>query len=474
MAQEEYTTKIKIEADTAGGEKAVKSFEDVEKKAVGLQKAVSGVTKAVRLMRGALMGFGVVGLFTSLIGAVEGLRKKFGETSIDADKLRIAAEKAADTKRVEKLTAAYDNLKNSIDAAAKARQRANELEDMEKTATREQEDIDAQAAKDAEIAALDPNDRYYEQKKAQIEAKYSAQAANRAAQRKVEDAETSAARSAAEAETKAGEANQKRALLIDDRAQLDILKERRARALVESAGGNDITGGEQAWTDFTRLFGMNGGWRKFGSYTTEEGDAKRKEAEDKAKALEAEIKAKEKDIAEKERKIAELEEEAQYLSNKSVIQSRMAENAKDAASVTRAAGYRSDATAAAGLSGQIEKENDAKRAAALLEEQKIKYEQQIAAQNQRKFDARWNVAQAQSALTEAQGTGNRRAISSAQQRINAANQAADEAYASADRMIENFTQKLRQLISFQNKVNNELERNNSQRLFNQAEALTTN
>ena len=477
MADQEYTTKIKIETDTAGGEKAVKSLDCVEKKADSLTKTLNAISKASGFARRALMGFGVLSVFTSLIGVVENLRKKFGDASKKAEEFRIASEKAADTKRVEKLTTAYDNLKNAIDAAAKARERANELEDMALSAAREQEDIDAQAAKDAELAALDPTDRYYEQKKAQIEAKYSGQAANRAAQRKVEDAERTAARTAAESEAKSGEAVQGRVALIDDRAQLDVLRRRLAAAKSESVSDNARDIGsvtEAGWINFTRTFGLNGGWSRLGDTRTAEGDEKRKEAEARAKGLEAPIKAKEKDIAEKERKIAELEEEAQYLSKKSVIQSSMAENAKDAASVTRAAGLRSEQAATAGLSGQIESERDAARAKALLESEKARLEQQIAAQQQRKADAGTAVFFAQGALSNAQANGDRRGTAAAAQQLASAESAAQSVEFSAGQLINRLTAKLKQVESLLNKANSAIEKNNSQRLAQQAESLTSN
>ena len=474
---EEYTTKIKIEADTAGAAKASKAFEDAEKKAKGLGTALGGVRKAAGLLRSALMGFGVVGIFTSLIGVVENLRKKFGETKDEADKLRTAAEKATDTERVEKLTAGYDKLAKSIDAAAKARERANELEDMEKNSARELEDIEATAAKDAELSALDPNDRYYEQKKAQIEAKYGAAAANRTAQRKVEDAETAAARTQAEAEAKSVEAGDRRVALIGDRAQLDMMKKRRSAALAESVSDNagDLSGaGETGWVNFTRVFGMNGGWKRLGESRTEEGDAKRKAAEDKAAELEKQIKAKEKDIADKEAKIAALEEEAAHLSKKSVIQSGIAENAKDAASVTRAAGYRSETAAAGALSGQIAAETDAARAKQLMEAEKARIQQQLAAEQQRKADAGAAVFMAQGALSEAKANNDRGGTAAAAQQLAAAQEAANSVGLSADRAINALTEKLKQVEAILNKATSAISKNNSQRLTAQAEALTTN
>lgn len=468
MADQEYTTKIKIEADTKGGDEAAKSFEKAEAKAKGLSGAVGGVTKAMGLMNRALMGFGVVSLFTGLIAAIDKVRGLFGDAEEAARKFRAEAEKEANKKAVEDLATAYDKLNKSISDATTAAKRANELKDMERSSARELEDLNAQAAKDAELAALDPNDRYYEQKKAQIEAKYSGQAANRAAQRKVEDAETAAARTMEEAEAKGAEATQRSAALIDDRAQLDKLKQQRNRALAESVSDNAADAGtvaETGWLNFKRAFGMDGGWGRIGESRTEEGDKIRKEAEARAKDLEAQIKAKEKDIAEKERKIAELEEEAQYLSKKSVIQGSMAENAKDAASVTRAQGFRSEQAASAALSGKIESETDAARAKALLETEMPAAQERIYQQKQRIAAADASVAQAQAAYDTATGS----AKGTAAQRLAQVTQTANETRDEANRLIKQLEETLSGMKSVMNAATSALNKNNSQRLTEQAQ-----
>ena len=463
MADQEYTTKIKIEADTSGGDAAAKSLDKVETKAIGLGKAFKGLKGALSWLTTGSFVVGGVAAAVSLYDKIAHGASKAAEA---VKKLQDERQKEADEKRIEKLADAYDRLKKSIEAAAEARKRANELEDMEKTAAREQEDIDAQAAKDAELAALDPNDRYYEQKKAQIEAKYSGAAANRAAQRKVEDAETAAARSLAEAEAKGSEAAERRGALIGDRQQLDILKSRAAAARKESQSINDKDA-----TSFSRMFAQNikrvfsGNIEDFNVINTEEGDAKRKEAEARAKELESQIKAKEKDIAEKERKIAELEEEAKYLSQKSVIQGSMAENAKDMASVTRAQGLRSEQAASAALSGQIESENDAARAKALLESQMPETQRQIYLQKQRIAAADASVAQAQAAYDTATGS----AKVTAAQRLAQVTQTANETKDEANRLIKQLQETLSGMKSVMTAATSELKKNNSQRLTEQAQ-----
>lgn len=475
---------IHFDAQTRKASGEVKEFRaEIEKIGPTGKRTAAALTGSFKTVESAIgrvrkvistISFGTMFLesLTNLIGKLTGKTKEAEE---QARKLAEQNQKAADATRVEKLAEAYDKLAKSISGAATARQRANELEDMETASARDLEDVNAQAAKDAELAALDPNDRYYEQRKAQIEAKYSGQAANRAAARKAEDAERTAARTAAEAEAKGSEAAQRRGALVSDRQELEILKSRAAAARKESQSINDKDA-----TGFFKRFIENikrvagGDIEKFNQIETDEGDEERARQKQKADDLEAKIKAKEKDIAEKERKIAELEEEAQYLSRKSVIQGSMAENAKDAASVTRAAGQRGEATAAAGLSGQIESERDAARAKALLEAEKARIEQQIAAQSQRKADAGAAVFNAQGALSEAKANGNRSGATTAAQQLAAAQTAAQNIELSADQLINRLTERLKSVESLLNKANSAISKNNSQRLTAQAEALTTN
>ena len=475
---------IHFDAQTRKASGEVKEFRaEIEKIGPTGKRTAAALTGSFKTVESAIgrvrkvistISFGTMFLesLTNLIGKLTGKTKEAEE---QARKLAEANEKAADAARIEKLTEAYDKLSKSISAAATARQRANELEDMDTASTRELEDINAKAAKDAELAALDPNDRYYEQKKAQIEAKYSGQAANRAAQRKVEDAERTAARTAAEGEAKGEEAVQRRAALIGDRQELEIMKGRAAsaRKASQSLNEGDATGFFKRFVENVKRV-AGGDIEKFNQVETEAGDEERARQKAKADELDAKIKAKEKEIAEKEAKIAELEAEAQHLSRKSVIQSGMAENAKDAASVTRAAGYRSGGTAAAALSGAAQSDADAVRAKALLEAEKARIEQQIAAQQQRKFDAGAAVFTAQGALSEANANGNRAGARSAAQQLASAQTAAQNIELSADQLINRLTERLKSVESLLNKANSAISKGNSQRLTAQAEALTTN
>lgn len=479
MADQEYTTKIRIEADTKGGVEAEKTIEKVgtaAKKAnrdshtgfADTGREVGNVTKAVGLLHRAMAGFGTIAIFTGLLSKIDSLYRKLDEAVTKAQELRDRLEKEADTKAIENMASAYDKLKKSIDDATTARQRANELEDMERGSARELEDINAQAAKDAELAALNPNDRYYEQKKAQIEAKYSGEAANRAAQRKVEDAETTAARATAEADAKAGDAEVRRAALVGDRQQLDVLKERLREALAGSVSQNALDANrisEVALVNLLRIGGFQGGWSRLGDERTEEGDKLRNANEEKAKALEAEIKKKEKDIAEKEAEIAKLEAEAQHLSKKSVIQSSIAENAKDMASVTRAQSHRSEQAASAALSRTIESETDATRAKALVEAQIPETQRQIYLQKQRIAAADASVAQAQAAYDTATGSAKGTAAQRLAQVTHTANETKDE----AERLIKQLNETLNGMKSVMNAATSALNKNNSQRLTSQAQ-----
>ena len=153
------------------------------------------------------------------------------------------------------------------------------------------------------------------------------------------------------------------------------------------------------------------------------------------------------------------------LSKKSVIQGSMAENAKDAASVTRAAGLRSEQAAAAGLSGQIESERDAARAKALLEAEMPAAQERIYQQKQRIAAADASVAQAQAAYDTATGS----AKGTAAQRLAQVTQTANETKDEANRLIKQLQETLSGMKSVMTAATSALNKNNSQRLTEQAQ-----
>ena len=151
----------------------------------------------------------------------------------------------------------------------------------------------------------------------------------------------------------------------------------------------------------------------------------------------------------------------------------MAENAKDAASVTRAQSYRGEAAAAAGLSGQIETENDATRAKALLDEQKARYEQQIEAQRRRQAEAEANVAAAQGDYNMYQSQGRRKEAGEAAQRLAQAQQTATEAKAQTETLIKSLNETLSQIKNIAAQATAVIKKNQSQSLTAQAQQFVS-
>lgn len=498
MADNQYNTLIKLEADTEGAKQVEQALDSVGKKAKEfdmLRDAIFGgkskkdikdledgtlkLADAFKMLRTVAGG---VSIYTTVIGAfgkIEEAYLKIFEMDEKIRKLREEAERETNTKNIENLAEAYDKLSKAVDDASKARQRANEIEDIATSAAREIEDASADAAKNEEIAALDPNDPYYDRKRAQIDAKYSALQANRTAQRKVEDAETKQNRTLEESEAKSAEAVQRRVALIDDRRQLDILKGKLREAQVASMSENEYDAGtpaEAALVNILRLAGLQGGFSRLGDTSTVKGDEKRKEAENKAKELEAKVKDLEKDIAKKEKKIADLESEAQFLSQKSVAIGGTVESAKDVASVMSVQGSISEQKASRDYSAAIEKDReeaakekakqeDATRAKALLEKQIPETERQIYLQKQRIASADASVAQAKAAYDNATGS----AKGTAAQRLQQVTQTAAETKDEANRLIKQLQETLSGMKSVMTAATSALNKNNSQRLTAQAQ-----
>ena len=304
MAEETYTTKLKIEADTKGadqvaaayeraGKAAKKAGEESKKGFEAAKQTIEGTSRAAELFNKVLRGFGFIGIFTMLLGAVEKLRDAFRASKERAREFAEEARKAADTKRIEKLTEAWKKLEDQISSAAAAQARAHELEDMERDNARKLEDDQAELSKQQELAALDPNDPLYEKKKAQIEARHSAAAAKRSVARRQEDANIAADRAGNEAAAMSTEAMKRSLALTDERAELERLRRERSRAIDASTADNhaDAHGvGDAFLSNIKNIISLD--WGKVGSMRTDEGDAIREDAKKRADELEKQIKGK--------------------------------------------------------------------------------------------------------------------------------------------------------------------------------------
>jgi len=460
MAQETYTTKLKIEADTKGadqvaaayeraGKAAKKAGDETKKGFEAAKQTIEGTSRTAELFNKVLRGFGFIGIFTMLLGAVEKLRDAFRASKERAREFAEEARKAADTKRIEKLTEAWKKLEDQISGAAAAQARAHELEDMQRDNARKLEDDQAELSKQQELAALDPNDPLYEKKKAQIEARHGAAAAKRSVARRQEDANIAADRAGNEAAAMSTEAMQRSLALVDERGELDRLKREHKKALTESVSDNELdanTWAEAAYQGVTRVLGMNGGWSRL-SWTgpqdlrTDEGDAIREDAKKRADELQKQIKDKEAQIADQERKISELQSGADHLTQKATLHRGAAFGAETAMEAASLAGSAAVSAADKAVSDEQTKIADAHRARAALTAQQAQLKAQIAAAQGRKDAAGLAVFNAQGAVDLARANGGK-GLAGAQGALADAQSTALSTNASADRLIAALTKAL--------------------------------
>ncbi len=344
----DYDTRITVglDADLSGGvqtereldavrKKAKQLEKEAEKSAGGIKAAIGGVNKAVGLLRTVLTGFGAVGLFTGLIGALGRLKDSFGGAKKEAEALAAAQSRAAHKEAVDALAESYKALEEATKRAAEAAQHSNEMLDISMKNARDLEDAQLDLAEQRELDAVDGNDPVAQQRRAEISARYSQRRGALAASRGRENVVYERRRLQGDADAKRKAADDIVQSLADDDRVIAEAKRRRSDAIFRSDAEND----EDA-TGFWAGFGKNLqniislDWGSVGDARTGAGDAKRAEAKAEAEELEAEIKQLE------ERKDAKLKE-AERLRQEAA----RAEEKKDA------------------LGGQIEV-SDVKRAAA--------------------------------------------------------------------------------------------------------------
>ena len=458
MAEETYTTKLKIEADTKGadqvaaaheraGRAAKKAADDSKKGFEGLKKSIEGTSRAAEIFNKILSGFGFVGIFTMVVGIVDKLRNSFGATTAEAKKFAEEARKAADTARVEKLADAWKKLEDQISSTSAAQSRANELEDMQRDNARKLEDDQAELSKQQELAALDPSDPLYEKRKAQIEARYGAAAAKRSVSRRQEDANIAADRAGNEAAAMSTEAMKRSLALTDERAELERLRRERSRAIDASTADNhaDVQGAGGAFlSNLKNIISLD--WGKVGDMRTDEGDAIREDAKKRADELEKQIKDKEAQIAAQERKISELQSGADHLTQKATLHRRATFGAEPAMETASLAGSAAVSAADKAITDEQTRIADAHRARAALTAKRDELKAQIAAAQGRKDAAGLAVFNAQGAVDLARANGGK-GLAGAQGALNEAQSTALEVSHSADRTIAALTKTLKDVES---------------------------
>ena len=269
------------------------------------------------LLRKALTGFGVAGLFAGLISQIGKIAASFKSTQKSAEEFRKVQLQLAQEKGVQQLAADYDRLKDAVAAAAKEQQHSAEMADLEISNRRRLEKAQRDAAKEAELSGLDPSDPAYAQKKAAIEARYARKESEAASAAAYEDVAMQQSRLGEQADAKLKEAEAQDAQTALVRRKLGNAQIELSRAQNESVSLNesDKTGALSAvGKTMGQLF--TGDWGRMAGAKTEEGDAIRRNAAKRAAAAELKVGELQEQLRKSETQAAELRREADRLREK--------------------------------------------------------------------------------------------------------------------------------------------------------------
>lgn len=451
-ADGQVNVNLRITAENKGVKEAEQSLDSVGKKARrSLKSMVGGFADAERAAGmlnkaiGALANFGFVAAgFNALVGLFDKVTSAHHKATEQALALAAAEKDAADSARVEKLAEAYRKLQAGIADAAKARERANELEDLQRSADDRLEDDTAELKMREEIAALDENDPLYDRKKERIASRHEAEKLRRSVARQQRDAGIAEERTWQEREATIGESTEKQYSLMADREELARLRREAAAKRAESVGDNAFdaqTLGQRFAQNLKAILTLDG--QRFWNDRTEKGDEHRAKAESEARALDEKVKAKEKEIEAKEREVADLDRAAAHLAKKAGIQGDIAVNAGVAVQAADVSSATANRAAEKSLADRQAKTADAERARRLLAGQKADIQARIAAEQARKDAAGRAVYEAQGDYDAARLGGSRRAQQSALGSLQAAQGAAQDVNHAADRAIGALTETLR-------------------------------
>ena len=495
MADNEYTTKLRLEADLSGGVATEKQYDQLVAKAKelgrsgksGAAEAAAGInnlSKTVGFLRKALAGFGVVGLFTGLISSINKIKESFGAAQKQAEEMAKIQKQLDESKHIQNLAAQYDQLKDSAEKAAAAQNAALEQIDTDVSNSRRLDKAKMNAAKQEELAALDPNDEYYAEKVAQIEAKYSGMSANMEASNAREDIVLERQKLGTQAEQKDQAAAVQDAESAKIRAQLNQAKMKQNAAQLGSVDLNEADKGgvlDTIGKTLGQIF--TGKWGRAAGATTEEGDKIRQAKAKEAAEAELKVADLQEQLRKSEEKAAALRTEAGNIRTKRDSLGVALEAADIEAETARRQGdigvekadtamqkKREQVAKDSWAEGQkeadrIAQETDATPAKALLEKQMPETQRQIYLQKQRIAAADASVAQAQAAYDTATGS----AKGSAAQRLQQVTQTAAETKDEANRLIKQLQETLSGMKSVMTAATSELKKNNSQRLTEQAQ-----
>lgn len=322
MAEYDTTIRIGTQADLSGGVQTEKQYDRLIAKAKELGKqgtasgkqveaSLGGVSRAAGLLRKVIGGFGAVGLLTGLVGAIEKVKKSFGESKKELDELAAAASKTEHKKAVDELGRSYEALGEAAKNAAAGLQHENEMLDISVKNARDLEDAQLNLAEQKELAAIDDSDPAAGEMRAQISARYAQRRGALAASRGKEDIVYQRQKLQEEADLKRSQAVGIEGAAGETDKLIAAAKGRLSAATTRAYEENDedATSWYSAWGQNIKNI-VTGNWGKVGDNRTAEGNAVRDKAKAEAEELEAEIKQLEEQKAAKLKEAERLRKEA--------------------------------------------------------------------------------------------------------------------------------------------------------------------
>lgn len=475
--------KIKLSADNKGGQETEQQLDRLEKKskqssngiANGFTKAAASASRYQNIIRRLTDLSIFTGGLASVLSLWDRITASADKAKEKAAELAEETAKAADKKRIDELTESYRKLTEQIGNAAKERQRANELEDMQTAEADKLEDNEAKLQKAQQIAALDPNDPAYNEKKQRIENAFEVAAAKRSVERTRRDAETRERREYDEAEAKHGEATEKEFSLIADREELQTLRRKANEARAKSTQENQFdvkTFTEGFVNNLRSILSLDG--EHFWSDRTAKGDEERKRQEEEAKRYDEQAKSLEERIKAKEADIADISAEATQHSKKAGIYGMSAANTDVAQSAAEISGKQSTAAAEQAVIDREKKISDARNAERLLQAEKQRLNDRIAEEQAKKNAANLAVYNAQGDMDTANRNGNSRGQAAASAALREATETAQNVSHEADSAINALTETLRRVETKLKQASSFLESTRKQNQFDMAERQSAN
>ena len=405
----EVNVKLKITSDSRGAKETSDEFDRVGKAAhnastqgasgfARMQKAAGEFTGKLGLLRNLLTGFGVVGFSTAFVGGITSIVKSFGQAQKSAEEFRKIQMQLAEDKSIAKLANDYNRLNDAINAAAKAQNHQLEIQDMQLANERKLAQAKLEAAKQAELAALDTNAYDYQEQKQGIEAKYAALGAAQQAQYAEQDVQIEQQKLLAQAQQAGDKATVQDAKTKSIEQRLAALKRKRATYAEQAVAlnENDKTGfWSGVGTDLKNVLTLN--WGEIGEVKTEEGNAIRKEAAQNAANAELDIQKLEEELRQSKAAADEYRNEQKNLGEKAKIKGDEITAVKLANQTSASVAQRAETTAQQNIAGKQAEYSDAVASSELLQRQKQETQARIRAEQERQQAAQKQLFEAQSA-----------------------------------------------------------------------------